>query len=275
MKIAVLSDIHGNLPALQQVLDDVERWAPDEVIVNGDLVNRGPYSLACLQLLLQRLPAVRLLRGNHEDFVLSCDEARHDPGHHTFDLRRFTHWTHAQLGDAVAQLRRWADHIDLTEPDGGALHITHGSRLGNRDGISPRTDDADLPAKLGERRDLFVTSHTHKPMVREFNGTLVVNTGSVGSPFDDDPRASYGRFIFDGGRWRVEVRRVAYDKVCAERNFVTSGFLEQGGPLTMLMLDELRHSRMYLGPWMRRYLTAVQDGEITVAAAVEEFRRSA
>jgi len=275
MKIAVLSDIHGNLPALQQVLDDVERWAPDEVIVNGDLVNRGPNSLACLLLLQQRLPAARLLRGNHEDFVLSCDDARHDPEHYAFDLRRFTHWTHAQLGAAVAALRRWPDHIDLTELDGGALHITHGSRLGNRDGISPRTDDADLPAKLGERRDLFITSHTHKPMVREFNGTLVVNTGSVGSPFDDDPRACYGRFIFDGGRWRAEVRRVSYDKECAERDFATSGFLEQGGPLTRLMFDELRHSRMYLGPWMRRYHTAVLDGEITVAAAVEEFLRSA
>ena len=68
---------------------------------------------------------------------------------------------------------------------------------------------------------------------------------------------------------------MGYDKARAERDFATSGFLEQGGALTRLMLDELRHSRMYLGPWMRRYHTAVLDGEITVAAAVEEFLCSA
>ena len=271
MKIAVLSDIHGNLPALEAVLDDIERWAPDEVIVNGDLVNRGPYSLTCLRLLQERFPACRYLRGNHEDFVLSCGEAGHDPEHPAFDLRRFAHWTHDQLGEAVALIHGWDNHIDLTELDGGALHITHGSRLGNRDGISLRTEEADLPAKLGERRDLFITSHTHKPMWREFEGTLVVNTGSVGAPFDEDPRACYGRFTFDGRRWHAEVVRLAYDRARADRDFIDSGFVEEGGPMTLLMLQELRESRMFVGPWMRRYHEAVLADEISVERAVREF----
>lgn len=270
IKIAVLSDIHGNVPALEAVLDDVVRWQPDEVVVNGDLVNRGPCSLACLRLLQGSFPRSRLLRGNHEDFVLSCDEG-HDPEHPAFDLRRFAHWTHAQLGSAVHDLAGWADHIDLAGPDGGALHITHGSRLGKRDGISARTADADLPAKLGARRDLFITSHTHKPLWRLFEGTLVVNTGSVGAPFDEDHRACYGRFIFDGGQWQAEVVRVEYDRRQAEQDFAASGFLEQGGPMTRLMLEELRHARVFVGPWMRRYHAAVEAGEITVVRAVEEF----
>lgn len=273
MKIAVLSDIHGNVPALEAVLEDVARWRPDELIVNGDLVNRGPYSLVCLHLLQRNFPRSRFLRGNHEDFVLSCEGRQYDPEHPTFDLRRFAHWTHAQLGAAVAEVRRWDDHIDLTELDGGALHITHASRLGNRDGISARTAEADLPAKLGERRDLFITSHTHKPLWRMFEGTLVVNTGSVGAPFDEDHRACYGRFTFDGTRWQAEVVRVTYDFRQTERDFAVSGFLAEGGTLTRLMLEELRNARMFVGPWMKQYYEAVKGGAISVEKAVHEFLR--
>ena len=59
MKIAILSDVHGNLPALTAVLEDIERWRADQVIVNGDLVSRGPYRLDCLRLLQARIPHAR------------------------------------------------------------------------------------------------------------------------------------------------------------------------------------------------------------------------
>lgn len=271
MKIAVLSDIHGNLPALEATLEDLDRWGPDLVVVNGDLVNRGPNSLACLELLIAAYPAARLLRGNHEEFVLACAAGDDDPQRHDFDLRRFTHWTYAQLGEAAGQLAAWDDHLDMTDLEGGTLHITHASRQGNRDGISLRTLDSELPAKLGEYRDLFVTSHTHRPFVRRFGGTLLVNTGSVGSPFDDDARASYGRFTFDGINWQGELARVAFDKARAEADFAASGLLDEGGPMTRLMLEELRQARMFVGPWMRRYHEAVLAGEITVERAVREF----
>ncbi len=69
MKLAVLSDIHGNVPALQAVVEHVEAWGPDHVIVNGDIVNRGPYSLECLQAVQEKqaVQGWQLLRGNHED----------------------------------------------------------------------------------------------------------------------------------------------------------------------------------------------------------------
>ena len=74
MRIAVLSDIHGNLPALRTVIADIDAWSPDLVVVGGDIVNRGPRSGECLDVLVERQWADgwRLLRGNHEDFVLDC-----------------------------------------------------------------------------------------------------------------------------------------------------------------------------------------------------------
>jgi predicted phosphodiesterase len=272
MKIAVLSDIHGNVPALEAALEDLERWRPDEVIVNGDLVSRGPYSLEVLRLLQTRRPDCRFLTGNHETFVLSCADATPDPDDPTFDLRRFAHWSADRLGAAVEEIRAWDDHLDLTDlDDGSSVHITHGSRLGNRSGIQPETSDDDMAAKLGDPRDLFIGSHTHRPLLRRFNGTLVVNTGSVGQPFDGDPRSAYGRFTFRDGAWEAEIARVAYDKPRAERDFIDSGFVDECGPLAGLIFLEHRQNRMHCGPLMHRYHGAIKAGEISVADAVSQY----
>ncbi len=67
MKVAVLSDVHGNLPALRTVIADIDAWSPDLVVVGGDIINRGPLSGECLDLLVERQAADgwHLLRGNH------------------------------------------------------------------------------------------------------------------------------------------------------------------------------------------------------------------
>lgn len=271
MKIAVLSDVHGNVPALRVVLDDILGWGPDEVIVNGDLVNRGPYSMACMRLLREAFPRARYLKGNHEDYVLACVGVEADQDHPEYDIRRMAFWTRDQLGDELAVIASWQGHLDLVEPDGGSLHVTHGSRLGNRDGIFPGLEDHVLAEKLGAPRDLFIASHTHKALARRFQGNLVVNTGSVGQPLDQDTRASYGRFTFAGSRWRAEIRRLEFDRVQAGRDFEESGFLDGAGPLGRLILREFQQARSHVGPWMRRYHQAVVDGEITVARAVDAF----
>jgi predicted phosphodiesterase len=272
VKIAVLSDIHGNLPALEAVLDDIERWTPDEVIVNGDLVSRGPYSLACLRLIETRFPQAHFLAGNHETFVLQCSDAPPDPADAAYDLNRFACWTERRLGKAVEQIRTWADHVDLAGLEGrSSFHVTHGSRLGNREGIYPDMEAETLARRLGDPRDLFVGSHTHRALVRRFRGNLVVNTGSVGQPLDSDPRAAYGRFWFRDGAWRAEIGRVAYDKARAERDFVDSGFLDECGPMAQLIYRELRESRWHVAAWRRRYLPQVKAGTVSVARSVDDY----
>ncbi|MGF1547668.1 MAG: metallophosphoesterase family protein [Thiotrichales bacterium] len=275
MKIAVLSDVHGNVPALGAVLDDINAWRPDTVIVNGDLVSRGPYSLRCLQMLREAFPAAHLLTGNHETFVLGCVDDPPDPEAPTYDLSVFASWTARQLGAEVDTLRGWRDHLDLTALEGGStVHVTHGSRLGNRDGIRPETSDADLIAKLGDPRALFVASHTHRPMLRRFSGEWVVNTGSVGQPLDGDPRAAYGRCEYARGAWQVEIVRVAFDGEQARRDFGDSGFLDECGPMARVIYREMQDARMHVGPMMWRYLHPIKAREITVAEAVERYLAS-
>ncbi|WP_459872405.1 metallophosphoesterase family protein [Endothiovibrio diazotrophicus] len=270
MKIAVLSDVHGNLPALDAVLEDIFRWGPDEVILNGDLVSRGPYSLDCLHRLRAALPGIRLLAGNHEEYVVEAQREVPEPDTPQYELTRFARFAADQLGEAeLARLGGWADHLDLTDLEGGSgVHVTHGSRLGNRAGISASVPDEELPARLGDRRDLFIASHTHKPLLRRFRDTLIVNVGSVGTPMDGDPRASYGQLTFRDGRWSAEIRRLAYDRMRTERDYFDSGFMAAGGRFAEIILAEFREARVLAGPWMRRYHRAVIDGELTLDEAV-------
>lgn len=276
MKIAVLSDVHGNVPAMEAVIEDLLSWEPDQVVINGDLVNRGPYSHLVLALMQYQFPDAVFLKGNHESFVLYAAEhpiTTDDPKYH---LRRFAQWAALQLGESnLLLINEWQDHYDVVDPNGQqSLHITHGSRLGNRDGISMKTLDEALPEKLGERKELFVVSHTHKAMLRQFEDTLILNTGSVGQPLDNDERSAYGRLIFRDRVWQAEIRRVAYDKTRAEKDFIESGFLEEGGPITKLIFLEHRHNRMFVGPFMHQYHDAIVEGKADVQEVVNTYIKS-
>lgn len=276
MKIAVLSDVHGNVPAMEEVIDDLLAWQPDQVVINGDLVNRGPYSDSVLTLMQEKFPAAVFLKGNHEAFVLYAAEhpvTVDDPKYH---LRQFAQWSARQLGETnLSLINEWRDHYDVVDPNGQkSLHITHGSRLGNRDGISLKTLDEALPEKLGDRKELFVVSHTHKAMLRQFEDTLILNTGSVGQPLDNDERSAYGRMEFTEQGWQVEIRRVAYDKARAEKDFIESGFLEEGGPITKLIFLEHRHNTMFVGPFMHQYHDAIVEGIADARQVVDAYIKS-
>ena len=121
MKLALVADIHANLPALQAVLADVDRWRPEQVVVLGDTINRGPHPRQCYELIRARAasPAWHVLAGNHEDYVLHVH--RRPLAGNELAVHQHTHWTAAQLAGAVAQLAALPDHLhlDLPLPAGG------------------------------------------------------------------------------------------------------------------------------------------------------------
>ena len=272
MKVAVLSDIHGNLPALEPVVADVDAWSPDLVVVGGDIINRGPLSGACLDLLVERRNTLgwHLLRGNHEEFVLDCGNPDQPLSGPEFEMKRFAHFALAQVVDHIDTLRLLPDIIERPGPDGQVLRIVHASMRSNRDGIYPLSDDEDIRRQIAPAPAVFVTGHTHRPLMRRVDDTLVVNIGSVGSPFDEDRRAGYGRFTWNQGRWQAEIVRVKYDYQRIEADYVQSGFLEAGGPLAQIMLVELRKGRGLIHRWASQYEAAVLKGDITLEDSVRQ-----
>jgi predicted phosphodiesterase len=273
MKIAVLSDIHGNLPALQAVSEDIEKWNPDLVVVNGDIVNRGPLSADCLHLVQAKMQADKwqVLRGNHEDFIIACDTPDVPHNKPDFELWRFAYFAYQQLNGEVALLKSLPHKFSWFAKDGSEFRVRHASMKNNRDGIQPQSSDEALYDQIAPVPAVFVTAHTHRAFIRRFNDSLVVNIGAVGSPFDGDQRASYGRFTWDRSGWQAELKRLEYDKAQTERDYVESGFLQEGGPLAQLMLVELRRAGGLIYRWATRYQDAVIAGEIDIADSVREL----
>ena len=276
MKVAVFSDVQGNLPAMEVAVEHILAWDPDMVVMAGDLVNRGPSSRACLDLFdpLRREHGWLPVQGNHEAWVLRCGRERPIDTIDA-DMRRFADQAFLEIADVEDALLGWPDHLSFhTHSDDDWVHVTHGSMAGNRDGISASVPDEDLYERLPKDIALFVSAHTHKPLERMLGNMQILNVGSVGSPFDGDVRASYGQMELRNRRWHTRILRLPYDRALTERHFAESGFVEQGGPLARIILEEWRRARLFMPEWHRRYRRAVRNEEITLERSVTEFLRS-
>ena len=276
MKVAVFSDVQGNLPAMEVAVEHILAWDPDLVIMDGDLINRGPSSAACLDLFegLRRRRGWLPVLGNHEVWVLQCAQSLPATPLEA-DMRRFADWTLAQIGERAATLTSWPDHLTLHAPgDSAWVHVTHGTLAGNRDGVSASMPDQALGGKIPEDLALFVTAHTHKPLERQLGATRILNVGSVGSPFDGDPRGSYAQLEHRGGRWHSRIVRLSYDRDRTERDFHASGMFDGGGPLARILFEEWRRARGLMSQWRSDHEQAVLAGTRSLTAAVDAFLAS-
>jgi putative phosphoesterase len=247
--IAVIADVHGNVPALEAVLDDVLRQAPDEVLVGGDLVGRGPEGSRVVRRV--REMGWRGVRGNHEDYLLGF--RRQDVPRawlHT-DEWSASRWMVAELTDAdVAYIDSLPLSIhSLVAPN---LCLVHGSPRSNNDGLGSWTTDEQLEDHLGNiDGDVLVCGHTHRSMRRELGGGLVVNTGAVGLPFNRDRRAQYAILHVGPEGCTTEFRKIGYDVARTVGVYESSGFLEHGGVTARLLRMELENAVPFLVPFTK------------------------
>ncbi len=273
MKLAVLGDIHGNFVALQTITEHIEQWRPDVVVVAGDVVNRGPRPLECWQYIQtkQQSEGWLLVRGNHEDYVISFanpDTPRSGP---EFEIFRTAYWTYQQLNGNVSALEAMPFQVDLMAPDGTDIRIVHASMHSNRDGIFPINTDDQIRKKIQPAPRLFCTAHTHYPLTRTIDDTLVVNVGAVGLPFDGDQRAAYAQLTWHSHGWQANIIRLDYDRQQAEQDFYETGYLAEGGPLIRLVLDELYIAQSHLYQWTRQYHDLIVTGEISLEESVTNY----
>jgi predicted phosphodiesterase len=276
MKLAVLSDIHSNRYALETVSTHIEQWKPDWVVMAGDVVNRGPRPRECLEWVQEKERGCGWLtvRGNHEDYVITQADPNAPRAGHAFEVHRGSYWTYQQLGGDVSALEAMPFQQSFFDPQGGEARILHASMRGNRDGIFPRTRDETLREQVYPPPALMCVGHTHCPLIRRLDRTLVVNAGSVGLPFDGDRRAGYAQLTWVEGEWRAEIIRLEYDYLAAERDFYESGFMDGAGPLAELVMVELRQARSLLFHWALTYQDRALAGEISMEDSVREFLSS-
>ena len=212
MKVAIVSDFHGNLVALEAVLADLDQAKPDLIAHGGDLAFNGPRPVECVD---------RIRELGWPGVVGNMDRALENP-----TGRRVT-WASRQLGP---ERNAWLQSLPMEWRQEDQIALVHAVPGDLWRAIFPEADDAELRAvygPLGAR--IAVYCHIHRPYVRAFGDLTVANSGSVGLPFDGDPRASY--LVIEDGR--VENRRVDYDIEKAVADVMGSGLPEAEAVATM------------------------------------------
>ncbi len=214
MRFAIISDIHGNLSALEAVARVIESEDLEEVYAAGDLALFGPHPRECVEMLRQNGWAS--VRGNTDRMIADLEELAAagslDP---ESGVGKIVAWTRDQLGpELVESLGALPPNITVQSRAGaGRLSIFHGT---------PRSDEEGLIEDDGDQRLLQLTEdagasaviggHTHLSFVRTIDGVLVANAGSVGRSYEGCPgRATYLVLDDQSGAWEVEVRHVEYD----------------------------------------------------------------
>ncbi|MFN8484419.1 MAG: metallophosphoesterase family protein [Anaerolineae bacterium] len=265
MKFAVISDIHGNLPALDAVLDHIASRHPDEVVVAGDLVNRGPQSAEVVARL--RPLGYPTVKGNHERYVLAQAHGHHHEEHG--DDYAPSRWAARQLDeDAIAYL----DDLPATLCVGDFL-VVHGSPRGDQDGIFRRHTDHDLQDRLASH-PAVICGHTHVSLVRHWSGGMVVNAGSAGNTFEGDTLARYAWLENRHDGWHAEIVSLAYDVDAALRAFDQGDYLAEGGPMARLFRVEIASGRNHLIPAYLAHREAVEARQMTLTQAVALYLAS-
>jgi len=238
MRIAVLSDVHANLPALEACLRDAAANDAEQIIVAGDHVNCGPHPREVTNLL--RDCGFTSIRGNHEDYIAAWESGQATQEQLTagwwFPLR----WTVATLSD---EQKTWLASLPSAAAISASreteLYIAHGSPRSPTDFILPDTPDQDIaPMLAGLHAQVFVVGHTHMPFARRANGSLIVNAGSVGLPLDGNPAASYALFTREDGIWRAQLRRAHYDHRAYLQDFAGSTMVQERAPAALVFFAE-------------------------------------
>lgn len=196
MRVAIVSDVHGNLVALEAVLADLDREPPDLVVHGGDLALFGPRPDACVDLIRQRgWPGV----------LGSTDEVLWHRAPNVKIPEESVAWTREKLEPTRID---WLRGQRMEWRQGGDLALVHATPGDLWRGVMPFATDAELEAVFGPLGASVVAyCHIHVPYVRRVGKMTVANCGSVSIPLDGDPRPSY-LVITDG---QPEPRRIEFD----------------------------------------------------------------
>ena len=215
-RLAVLSDVHGNLLALEAVLADLEaRGGADALVVAGDLCLDGPLPREALERV--RALGCPVVQGNTDRDLAAASGGEDD------DQAALLAWTRELQGDdRLAYLRDLPFSHQVAPPDGGpAVLIVHANPKNLDDHLRPLAPEEEVAPPLAGVPDgvaVLAFGHLHIPYTRRVGRLLLADIASVGLPKDGDRRAAYGVLTWTDGEWTVELRRVEYpvDEVVAQ-----------------------------------------------------------
>lgn len=237
MRVAVLSDIHGNLTALEAVLADLAREGVDQIVCLGDLAAKGPAPHEVVEQ-VKALGCITV-RGNTDVSLLEPGLEAEVQGLHgpMRQIGEIFLWAREQLSPADRDYLAALPPTAVLQLDHGrSLLCFHGSPRSARDTILATTPDTELePMFRGWTQEYLAGGHTHRQLFRRFNEAILLNPGSVGLPSTSSgeprPLAEYAILSCEPRRASVELRQVPFDlervlSLARERKLPHAGWWE-------------------------------------------------
>lgn len=219
MRIAIFSDIHGNLEALKAVLEDIKSKNVDRIVCLGDLVGYGPFPNEVVDMV--RSENILTIVGNYDTAVISNDikYIQDNPLNKDFALP----WSVKEVTDANKKyLNRLPENITVLE-EGKVIKFVHGSTRAVNEYLLEESDAAkEVMDELKE--DILVCAHTHLPYIKKYEDKILINDGSVGKPKKGNPNSTYVILTIEDDDFKAEIMEVPYNyeetvKAMQERNF--------------------------------------------------------
>ncbi|MEW5985395.1 MAG: metallophosphoesterase family protein [Chloroflexota bacterium] len=270
--LAVLSDIHGNLPALAAVLEDLRPFKVDHVVVAGDVINWGPFSAQVMERVVQEGWAV--IRGNNEYYLLDYGTPRAPAAWQDTSQFPIPRWLHQQLdGRWRTVIAAWPDTLSLRFPDAPPIRVVHGSPRSNTEPIFPAHRDEEIEQMLsGVEETVIIAAHSHLRLERRVGRWHILNAGTVGVPLDGVRVATYMLLEGDERGWRPRWRAAPFDPGPLFQEFARQRFVEQCGVVGQLIIEEFRTARLHLHPFVHWRLACCPAEPIT-PALLERYTR--
>lgn len=223
MKIAALYDIHGNLPALNAVLKELQEIQLDLIVVGGDTIS-GPMPAQTLERLLEVGPQVRFISGNADREVVEAYDGQPFKRQYMPEIsekeREDNHWLARQLTRSQRdRLAEWPEQLVLQVEGMGSLLFCHATPRNDEDLFTPLTSQERLRTLFaGVEQDFVVCGHTHIQFELFVNRTRILNAGSIGMPYADKT----GAYWLLLGPQRYEWRRTEYDLEAAAQEILAT-----------------------------------------------------
>jgi len=239
MKIAVLSDIHGNLDALQAVLNDIKSQEINRIFICGDLAMAGPEPVETVDFIidLTKRYDIKIIQGNTDEMIIKSTGSSDDK--------------YTPSNKIMAEAVKYAQKVLRADQKEFLMELpeTYREKIGNLDILlvhgSPRRNNDDIlpdmpTEKVKEmiesaKENLIFCGHTHLPVIYHIEKQSIVNVGSVGRPFTEKPKACYAVLDYpdlSGNKFLIDQRFVPYDyesaaDKLAEQTFVGADKLAQ------------------------------------------------
>lgn len=246
MKIAVISDIHGNLNALEAVMDDIKQGGCEKIFVLGDYAMAGPEPSLVVDWFFKKQfeSNFKMIQGNTDVMIVNYNESLYNDLKEKAPVMAEALKNDASMLNSIQKdfLRNLPIQLEI-ECEGVKILLVHGSPRRNNEDISPDLTIEKVEEMLvNVDADVILCGHTHLPCgYQTSKKQTVVNVGSIGRPFTEDPKSCYLKLTIENGKCLFEHKFVEYDKEQASEKLRKRTFEGADKLADMLINPTVRH----------------------------------